>query len=130
MLFPVITFTCGWISIRRGKILRKYYPKLASFRRISNLLNPFDAPCEKFKSTNRSTVYRWCGESSLSDTQKILLNELKTRIENYESYKPLEHKDWHPGDMSERDDLMFVIGYREACRNSGIHELLLEYNRP
>lgn len=130
MTYPIVTFTSGHISIRRGKILRKYTPGRVSTRRISNLLSPFDKPCEQYKSTNRSTIYHWYGESSLSSTQKILLKELKTRIENYESYKPLDHKDWHPNDMSERDDLMFVIGYREACRNSGIHELLLEYNRP
>jgi len=70
MSYPIITLTNGWISIRRGKRLRKYTPGFSSTTRLCNLL--LDGPAY-VRYTSRSSIYTWQGESTLTNHQKSIL---------------------------------------------------------
>jgi len=121
MSYPVITFTSGHISIKRGKKIRQYTPGFTNYKRLSELVH--NGPCYHHDHTIRSEIYLWCGESTLDYNQRELLDNLMNIINNIE-LTDYEHPDF------KRNDLSYLYGYREACRNAGIHELLLRYDKP
>ena len=106
---PIITFCNGWISIRRGKRLRKYTPGFLSYKRLSDLM--FDGPVDYHDPTVRSFKYTWRGLSTLTHEQQIMLYRFHELIDIYHAH-------------DNNSNLNYLLGYRKACEDSGIHERL------
>ena len=84
MSYPIIRFCNGHISIKRGRITRKYsYNKsLVRHDRLANILIRDDSPVD-YKYTQRSSVYVWYSAKYLPKDHKEIL---RMRAEFYQKW--------------------------------------------
>jgi len=113
---PIITFTTGYISIRRGRITRKYILNLKALQRLENVLMFGPVTC---RYTQRSSIYVWYGQSTFDPVQKALLKAYYASVMDYR----------RTGDKS---NLYVSFGLADACAIAGIHKYFVDpsYNKP
>lgn len=137
-----VLFTQGHISIKRGRVTRKYgYVghdiSRASFERLCHVLNY--GPCEDGRSTQRSSIHYWHGRSTLNHAQIVLLDLYAHLVKLYEIEKEKVHQackenSCYPfqtlGYESMSCRLDAAIACKDACIAAGIHSTLVESITP
>ena len=131
-----VKFTTGHISIRRGRITRKYRPSVTSIKRLSFVL--FYGPAVHY-TTNRSSCYAWHGLSSMDSNQKAVYRILESYQGIYNRSKERLHnqarttnKYFHelPAYNENMIDLYTLLTAKECAIAVSIHKLMIELIDP